>query len=143
MVIGGIVLVLAVGIVILGCYVYRIRKTIKPWGETVKHVANKPMSEARSLLSRIRRRFRKGSTPVSHTSSPKASIEAETPPTGIHPIRMTKILREVFPDEQTAHRYAKHLDTKNREVQTNSQGISSIPHETASVTSVEIKESQL
>ena len=141
-VIGGIVLVLTVGIVILGCYVYRIRKTIKPWGETVKHVANKPVSEARSLLSRIRRRFQKKSTPVLRTSSPKASIKAETPPTGIHPIRMTKILREVFPDGQTAHRYAKHLDTKNREVQTNSQDTSSIPHETASATSVEIEESQ-
>ena len=130
------------GIVILGCYVYRIRKTIKPWGETVKHMANKPVSEARSLLSRIRRRFQRRSAPVTHTSSLKASIEAETPPVGIHPIRMTKILREVFPDGQTAHRYAKHQDTKNREVQTNPQDTSSIPHETASVTSVEIEESQ-
>ena len=140
MVIGGIVLILIVGTVILGCYVYRIRKTIKPWGETVKHVANKPVSEARSLLSRIRQTFRKKSTPVSPISSPKASIEAETPPTGIHPIRMTRILREVFPDGQTAHRYAKHLDTKNREVQTSPQDLSSTSHETASVTSVEIEE---
>ena len=141
--IGGIVLILTMGIMVLGCYVYRIRKTIKTWGETVTHVAHKPVSEARSLLSRICRRFRKTSTPVSHTSSQKTSIEAETPPAGIHPIRMTKILREVFPDGQTAHRYAKHLDTKNREVQTYSEGISDIPHETLSMTSAEIEESRL
>ena len=30
----------------------------------------------------------------------------------IHPVQMTKILRDVFQDPQVAHRYAKHLDKK-------------------------------
>ena len=142
MVIGGLILLLALGIVVLGCYVYRIRKTIGPWGKTVKQMTDKPMSGARSLLSRIRQRFRGRSTPASSTSSPKASIEVADPPTGIHPIRMTKILREVFPDGQTTHRYAKHFDTKSQEVQTNLPDTNTASQETTSVTSVEIKESR-
>ena len=30
----------------------------------------------------------------------------------IHPVQMTKILRDVFQDLQLAHKYAKHLDKK-------------------------------
>ena len=30
----------------------------------------------------------------------------------IHPVQMTKILRDVFQDPQLAHNYAKHLDKK-------------------------------
>ena len=30
----------------------------------------------------------------------------------IHPVQMTKILRNVFQDPQLAHKYAKHLDKK-------------------------------
>ena len=30
----------------------------------------------------------------------------------IHPVQMTKILRDVFKDSQLAHKYAKHLDKK-------------------------------
>ena len=30
----------------------------------------------------------------------------------IHPVQMTKILRDVFQDPQTAHKYTKHLDKK-------------------------------
>ena len=30
----------------------------------------------------------------------------------IHPVQMTKILRDVFQDPQVAHKYAKHLDKK-------------------------------
>ena len=30
----------------------------------------------------------------------------------IHPVQMTKILRDVFQDPQTAHKYVKHLDKK-------------------------------
>ena len=41
----------------------------------------------------------------------------ETKSTEIHAIQMTKILRDVFHDPQTVHKYAKHLDKK---VQVNS-----------------------
>ena len=30
----------------------------------------------------------------------------------IHPVQMTKILRDVFQDPHLAHKYAKHLDKK-------------------------------
>ena len=30
----------------------------------------------------------------------------------IHPVQMTKFLRDVFQDPQLAHKYAKHLDKK-------------------------------
>ena len=30
----------------------------------------------------------------------------------IHPVQMTKILRDVFQDPQLAHKYVKHLDKK-------------------------------
>ena len=30
----------------------------------------------------------------------------------IHPVQMTKILRDVFQDPQVTHKYAKHLDKK-------------------------------
>ena len=30
----------------------------------------------------------------------------------IHPVQMTKILRDVFQDPQLAHKYTKHLDKK-------------------------------
>ena len=30
----------------------------------------------------------------------------------IHPVQMTKILRDVFQDLQPVHKYAKHLDKK-------------------------------
>ena len=32
----------------------------------------------------------------------------------IHPVQMTKILRDIFQDPQTVHKYAKHLDKKVR-----------------------------
>ena len=30
----------------------------------------------------------------------------------IHPVQMTKILRDIFQEPQLAHKYAKHLDKK-------------------------------
>ena len=30
----------------------------------------------------------------------------------IHPVQMTKILRDVFQDSQAVHKYVKHLDKK-------------------------------
>ena len=48
------------------------------------------------------------------TTQQQVTIE-EVPkarPAEIHPVQMTKILRDVFQDPQTAHKYAKHLDKK-------------------------------
>ena len=32
----------------------------------------------------------------------------------IHPVQMTRILRDPFQDPQTIHKYAKHLDKKDQ-----------------------------
>ena len=45
----------------------------------------------------------------------------------IHPVQMTKILRDVFQDPQLAHKYAKHLDKKVQVDSTVSQEPEIIP----------------
>ena len=61
------------------------------------------------MSQRIRRR--KQPPPV--TSPGGSTIETQTEAEEIHPTRMARILREVFPNEQTARRYAEHLDKKS------------------------------
>ena len=45
----------------------------------------------------------------------------------IHPVQMTKILRDGFQDPQLAHKYAKHLDKKVQVDSTVSQESEIIP----------------
>ena len=112
LIIGGVVLVLLVAGIALGCYVYRMGKTFKLITGTVRQVANKPLSGCRLLLSRAFRHNRSGTPPP---STPPQKTTEDTPeilPAEIPPVQMTKILRDVFQDPQTAHKYAKHLDKK-------------------------------
>ena len=112
LIIGAVVIILLVAGIALGCYVYRMGKTFKLVTGTVKQVTAKPLSGCRLLFSRVFRRGRSGTPPLS--TPPRKTIEdtPEVSPTGIHPVQMTKILRDVFQDPQTAHKYAKHLDKK-------------------------------
>ena len=112
LVIGGVVLVLLVAGIALGCYVYRMGKTFKLITGTVRQVANKPLSGCRLLLSRAFRRNCSGTPPPSTPPQKTTEDTPEIPPAEIHPVQMTKILRDVFQDPQTAHKYAKHLDKK-------------------------------
>ena len=45
----------------------------------------------------------------------------------IHPVQMTKILRDIFQDPQLAHKYTKHLDKKVQVDSTVSQEPKIIP----------------
>ena len=96
----------------LGCYMYRMGKTFKLVMGTVKQVAKKPLSGCHLLFSRAFKRGRPGTPPPS--MPPQKTIEntPEVHSAEIHPVQMTKILRDVFQDPQTAHKYAEHLDKK-------------------------------
>ena len=115
LIIGAIVIILLVAGLALGCYVYRMGKTFKlvtGTVEQVKQVTRKPLSGCRLLFSRVFKRSRPDTPPPSTQS--QATIE-EIPDARlaeIHPVQMTKILRDVFQDPQMAHKYAKYLDKK-------------------------------
>ena len=87
-------------------------KTFQLVTGTVKQVAKKPLSSCHLLFSRAFRRGHSGTPPP--TTPPQKTTEdtPEMPPAEIHPVQMTKILRDFFQDPQTAHKYAKHLDKK-------------------------------
>ena len=112
LIIGVVVIILLVAGIALGCYVYRMGKTFKLVTGTVKQVATKPLSGCRLLFSRAFRRGRSGTPPPSTPPRKTTEDTPEVPPAEIHPVQMTKILRNVFQDPQTAHEYAKHLDKK-------------------------------
>ena len=105
-------IILLVAGIVLGCYVYRMGKTFKIVTGTVKWVTEKPLSGCRLLFSRMRKRTLPLTSPP--TIRRQRTIEDIPKPhlAEIHPVQMTKILRDVFQDPQTAHKYAKHLDKK-------------------------------
>ena len=112
LIIGVVVIILLIAGIALGCYVYRMGKTFKLVTGTVKQVAKKPLSGCRLLFSRAFRRNRSGTPPPSTPPQKTTEDTPEIPPAEIHPVQMTKILRDVFQDPQTVHKYAKHLDKK-------------------------------
>ena len=87
-------------------------KTISFAAGTIKKVTDRPLSGCRCLFSRMRKRTR----PVTSPRTTRRQRTIEDPPEAhaaeIHPVQMTKILRDVFQDPQAAHKYAKHLDKK-------------------------------
>ena len=110
--IGIVVIILLIAGVALGCYVYRMRKTISLAMGTIKKITDKPLSSCRCLFSRMHKCTRPIMSPrTTRRQRTKEDIpEAHT--AEIHPVQMTKILRDVFQDPQVAHKYAKHLDKK-------------------------------
>ena len=112
LVIGIVVIILLVAGVALGCYVYRMGKTLSLAMGTIKKVTEKPLSGCRRLFSRMHKCTRPVTSPC--TTQRQRTIEdmPEAHATEIHPVQMTKILRDVFQDPQLAHKYAKHLDKK-------------------------------
>ena len=81
--------------------------------ELVKKAAREPISGLRLILSRISQRIRRCKQLPPATSPGGSTIETQTEAEEIHPARMTRILREVFPNQQTARKYAEHLDKKS------------------------------
>ena len=112
LVIGIVVIILLVAGVSLGCYVYRMGKTFSLAMGTIKKVTEKPLSSCRRLFSRMHKCTRPVTSP--HTTRRQRTIEdmPKVHAEEIHPVQMTKILRDVFQDPQLAHKYAKHLDKK-------------------------------
>ena len=112
LVVGVIVIILLIAGIALGCYVYRMRKTFSLAAGTIKKVIDKPLSGCRRLFSRMHKRTR---TVTSPRTTPRQRTIEDTPEAHaaeIHPVQMTKILRDVFQDPQLVHKYAKHLDKK-------------------------------
>ena len=112
LVIGVVVVMLLVAGIALGCYVYRMGKTFKLVMGTVKQVTKKPLSGCCLLFSRMRKHTQ--SVMSLHTTRRQRTIKdvPEAHAAEIHPVQMTKILRDIFQDPQLAHKYAKHLDKK-------------------------------
>ena len=112
LVIGIVVIILLVAGVALGCYVYRMGKTFSLAMGTIKKITDKPLSGCRRLFSRMHKRTRPVTSP--RTTPRQRTIEdmPEAHAAEIHPVQMTKILRDVFQDPQLAHKYTKHLDKK-------------------------------
>ena len=110
--IGIVVMILLIAGVALGCYVYWMRKTFSLVTGTIKKVTEKPLSGCRHLFSRMHRHTRPITSP--RTTPQQRTIEdmPEAHAAEIHPVQMTKILRDVFQYSQVAHKYAKHLDKK-------------------------------
>ena len=112
LIIGAVVIILLVAGIALGCYMYRMGKTFKLVTGTVKQVATKPLSGCRLLFSTVFRRCCSSTPPRSIPPQKTTEDTPEVSPPEIHPVQMTKILRDVFQDPQTVHKYAKHLDKK-------------------------------
>ena len=110
--IGIVVIVLLIAGVALGCYVYRMRKAYSLATRTIKKIPDKPLSGCCRLFSRIHKHTRPVTSP--RTTCQQRTIEdlPEAHAAEIHPVQMTKILRDVFQDPQAVHKYAKHLDKK-------------------------------
>ena len=110
--IGIVVIILLIAGVALGCYVYQMRKTFSLATGTMKKITDKPLSGCRRLFSRMHKCTRPVTSP--RTTPRQRTIEdmPEAHAAEIHPVQMTKILRDIFQDPQLAHKYAKHLDKK-------------------------------
>ena len=112
LVIGIVVIILLIAGVALGCYVYRMRKTFSLATGTIKKITDKPLSGCRRLFSRMHKRTRPVTSPRTIRRQRTIEDKPEAHAAEIHPVQMTKILRDVFQDPQVAHKYAKHLDKK-------------------------------
>ena len=110
--IGMVVIILLIAGVALGCYVYRMRKTLSLATGTIKKVTEKPLSGCHRLFSRMHKRTRPVTSPRTTPRQRTIKDMPEAHAAEIHPVQMTKILRDVFQDPQLAHKYAKHLDKK-------------------------------
>ena len=110
--IGIVVIILLIARIALGCYVYWMGKTFKLVTGTMKRVTEKPLSGCRLLFSRVLKCTQPVTPPPTTRQQVTIKDVPEAHPAEIHPVQMTKILRDVFQYPQTAHKYAKHLDKK-------------------------------
>ena len=112
MIVRGIAIFALIGLVLLACYMYQMKSAYDKI-ELVKKATQEPISGLRLVLSRISQRIRRRKQLPPATSPGGSTIETQTEAEEIHPARMTRILRKVFPNQQTARKYAEHLDKKS------------------------------
>ena len=98
--------------IVLGCYVYQMGKTFKIVTGTVKKVTKQPFSVVTSCFLECSSVCNLLCLHLPHNDKGLYEDVPEAKCTEIHPVQMTNILRDVFHDPQTAHKYAKHLDKK-------------------------------
>ena len=110
--IGIVVIILLIAGVALGCHVYRMGKTFNLATGTIKRVTDKPLSGCHRLFSRMSKCTRPVTSPCTTQRQRTIKDVSKAHAAEIHPVQMTKILRDVFQDPQLAHKYAKHLDKK-------------------------------
>ena len=99
MIVGGIVILTIIALVLLACYVYRMKSTYNRIEliKKAKKATSKPISGLKLALSRMSQRIRQLRQPPPATSPGGSTIETQTEAEEIHPAHMTRILREVFP----------------------------------------------
>ena len=112
LVVGVVVIILLIAGIALGCYVYRMRKIFSLATGTIKKVTDKPLSGCRRLFSRMHKRTQPVTSPRITQRQRTIEDTPEAHAAEIHPVQMTKILRDVFQEPQLVHKYAKHLDKK-------------------------------
>ena len=112
LVVGVVVIILLIAGIALGCYVYQMRKTLSLATGTIKKITDKPLSGCRRLFSRMHKCTQPVTSPCITQQQRTIEDMPEAHAAEIHPVQMTKILRDVFQDLQLAHKYAKHLDKK-------------------------------
>ena len=81
---------------------------------TIKKITDKPLSGCRRLFSRMQKRTRPVTSPRTMQRQRTVVDMPEAHAAEIHPVQMTKILRDIFQDPQLAHKYTKHLDKKEQ-----------------------------
>ena len=96
--IGIVVIILLIAGVALGCYVYRLRKTFSLATGTIKKITDKPLSNCRRLFSRMHKRTRPVTSPCTIQRQRTIEDMPKAHAAEIHPVQMTKILRDVFQD---------------------------------------------
>ena len=79
---------------------------------TIKRVTEKPLSGCHRLFSRMHKHTQPVMSPSTTRRQRTIKDVPEAHTAEIHPVQMTKILRDVFQEPQLAHKYAKHLDKK-------------------------------
>ena len=89
-----------------------MRKTFSLATGTIKKITDKPLSGCHRLFSRMHKRTQPVTSPRTIRRQRTIEDKPGAHAAEIHPVQMTKILRDVFQDPQVAHKYAKHLDKK-------------------------------
>ena len=97
MIVGGMVILTLIGLVLLACYMYRMKSAYDKI-ELIKKATSKQISGLRLILSRMSQRARQRRQPPPATSPGGSTIETQTEAEQIHPARMTRVSSRGLPN---------------------------------------------